>query len=226
MVTAKRFEWSKIRVELRKLHKLYESASEGYRSSTYDLLQQSAYRAVHLRKDPKLECEMAKDSKGTKDPIAVVCAFLVGGEASSRQKQASKFAIVLRYLLDKKKIKPAKIAKALKSFGGIEKIARKAAKRRNKSHDPLPGHGHRAKAEKTNADRDAGDRSVDWSAVALEGSGKFLEKIASAKPNQIIKILTRRPQQGNSLRLNVQRVIIVDSTEKETPAKSVVESDW
>jgi hypothetical protein len=225
MVTAKRFEWSKIRVELRKLHKLYKSASEGYRSSVYDLLQQSAYRAVQLRKDPKLECEMAKESKGKKDPVAVVCAFLVGGEASSRQKRASKFAVVLRHLLDKERIKPAKIAKALKSLGGIEKIARKAAKRRNKSRDTLPGPERRAKAAKTNAD-DAGDRSDDWSAVALEGSGKFLEKIASAKPNQMIKIFTKRPQQGNSLRLRVQRVIIVDSTEKETPAKSVVEPDW
>lgn len=228
MVSTKRFEWSKIKSELRNLHRQYTSASEGYRASIYDLLQKAAYRAQKLRKDRGLAVEMTRDSKGKSDAVGVVCSFLVGGKATSLQKKASKYTIALRYLLITKKIKPGKIAKTLKSEGGIQKVARKAARpRSNKPSGASCGFKNSASTIEKTTDGlpEEGLSRDDWSAVILEGPVRFLETIASASIDRRIKMTVKRSGKGNSLKLAVQKVVVVNDKEKKS-TKPLVQSDW
>ena len=97
------------------------------RKTLYGFLQEATAVALLLEADKDMKPRFRKKT-GEKDVLRGALFFVFGAESEPERKEASKRAIAIKYLIEKLKVSVEDIATAIPEHGGIEKLARAAAK--------------------------------------------------------------------------------------------------
>ena len=111
-----------------------EELENGHRKTLYGFLQQGAEMAMLVEADEKVKSRFRKEM-GDKDVLRGVLIFIFNAKSLAEKKEASKRTLAVRYLIDKLEIAVEDIATEIVERGGIEKLARLAAKSRSSDED-------------------------------------------------------------------------------------------
>lgn len=102
---------------------------KGQRNILYQSLQLSAEVALSAESDETIESRF-RTKLGEKDVLRGVLIYMFDAKSEPEMKKVSKRALALRYLIENAKVSVEDIATAIPKHGGIEKLARLAAKPR------------------------------------------------------------------------------------------------
>lgn len=113
----------------------YRKRKNDYRRWRYEALASAMKIVVELRKGGdfpaklrRLQKRLVKSGSRSSSLTAAVLAYITGGRSENAFKIAWKWARVIEFLHDHKKVKIARLAKEIGLGGGIESLAREAAK--------------------------------------------------------------------------------------------------
>jgi hypothetical protein len=118
-----------VQAKLESARKEYKEFDEGHRMALYQSLQRVAEAAVLVVADENIETHY-REKMGNNDVLRAALMFIFDPQSLAEQKEASKRASALWCLIVKLKVAVENIAKAIPKHGGIEKLARLAAKSR------------------------------------------------------------------------------------------------
>jgi len=113
--------------KLETLKKKNQEFENGNRKTLYRFLQETTALALSLDADKDMRPRFQKKT-GEKDVLRGALSFVFNAESEPERKEASKRAIAIKYLVEKLKVSIEDIATAIPEHGGIEKLARAAAK--------------------------------------------------------------------------------------------------
>jgi DNA-directed RNA polymerase subunit F len=135
--------------------------------SLYDILRRIQVRANNLERNHKLREKVFKKigKRKNRGPTITVVTYVIKAKSKADRQKASKYSRALEYLTQIKNTEPAKISEAIKEAGGIERLARKAAKQLPKTK--------RSTAERSNATGE--DAEVASAATEVETQGSRRE---------------------------------------------------
>ena len=126
--TTKILSFDEILAKLEALKEEYVSQLQGQRLALYKRLQDATEAALSLEADEEWESRFLKKMR-EKDVLRAALIFIFDAKSEPAKKEASKRARALRYLIDELDISTGDIAMAISERGGIEKLARLAAKK-------------------------------------------------------------------------------------------------
>jgi hypothetical protein len=113
--------------KLEALKKKNQEFENGNRKTLYGFLQETTALALSLDADEDMRPRFRKKT-GENDVLRGALFFVFNAESEPERKEASKRAIAIKYLIEKLKVSIEDIATAIPEHGGIEKLARAAAK--------------------------------------------------------------------------------------------------
>jgi hypothetical protein len=165
--------------KLESLKREHKEFLNGHRRALYSFLQRAAEAAISVEADENATVRFRK-KMDEKDVLRGTLIFVFDAKTKSEMKEASKRTQALRYLIDKLKVAVEDIAVAIPKHGGIEKLARLAAKSRKDEADE-------------EQEEEEGD-SQDEEAVEEENFGadrKFDDQIRMEVPPKLTRKLNR-----------------------------------
>lgn len=122
------------------LRREYKKIRRGYRASLYGIMRDVMFMVTELRVDRKRRLAL-KDKinfKKKSDLTLATLRYITGTTGKKRSKTADKRARVMNFLYDELHIEPPDFPTEIKRRGGIEKIAREAAKSSASPIEPTP----------------------------------------------------------------------------------------
>jgi hypothetical protein len=127
IVAIEALSYGEVLAKLEFVKKEHKEFDKGYRKTLYGFLQQAAEMALLLEVDEDMKSRFRKKT-GEEDVLRGVLIFISDAQSAAEKKEASKRALALRHLIEKLKVAVEDIATAIPRHGGIEKLARAAAK--------------------------------------------------------------------------------------------------
>jgi hypothetical protein len=112
----------------------FKEFEKGQRKALYQSMQLAAEAASLVKADESIESRYRK-KMGENDAVYAALIFIFDAKSREKKKDASKRATALWYLIVKQKVAVEDIAMAIPNHGGIEKLARLAAKSRSDEAD-------------------------------------------------------------------------------------------
>ncbi|MFG1359337.1 hypothetical protein [Xanthobacter pseudotagetidis] len=174
---------AKYSLKLRELRTSYKKLEQRHRDGLYALIASAAPIVKMVRAALAKGKKVARPIKVKNEadvPLAVM-RFMLGikqdAANNSKAKLAAKYARVLAYAYDVLKIEPGALAQEIKERGGIERLAREAAKAREDSEGP--------------SSRSAAEKGADQSrASANDNRSDISLKIAKPEKKELLKAET------------------------------------
>jgi Mg-chelatase subunit ChlI len=209
---------------LNALRSEYQQLENGYNESLYDVLQQAAASIETLQKKPKFAKKVLKEisKRKNRDLALTVVTFITGAKTKEAKKRASKFARALTYLTNVKNVAADDIAKVLKDAGGIEKLARAAAKETPKTKR---AHAKKSMLSEESDDEAAPEVGVENSAKAqlqksnrvnLKVTTAFTKKLSKARVGRKVILTCRVDDLDDGIDLTITKVVLIKEVGKET----------
>jgi hypothetical protein len=128
----------------------FKQFEEGQRKALYQSLQRVAEAAVLVVADEKIEARYCK-STGNDEALRAALMFIFDPHSLAEKQEASKRSRALWYLIVKRKVAAEDIARAIPKHGGVEKLARLAAKSRDdQDSNDKEDHGEPEEGSKEN----------------------------------------------------------------------------
>jgi hypothetical protein len=121
--------FQEVLIKLESAKEEYKEFDEGRRKSLYQSMQRVAEAAVLVVADENIQARYRK-KMGKKDALSAALTFIFDPKSTPEQKDASKKTSALWYMIVKLEVAVEDIAVAIPKHGGIEKLARLAAKSR------------------------------------------------------------------------------------------------
>ncbi|MGY4368438.1 hypothetical protein ACVW1A_004503 [Bradyrhizobium sp. LB1.3] len=203
--------------ELESLKQEHKEFLKGHRKTLYQFLQRAAETALSVEADETTTSRLRKKI-GEKDVLRGALIFIFDANSESDKKEASKRAQALRYLIDKLQVAVEDIATAILKNGGIEKLARLAAKTRqdepNEDQEDQDGDNQDEEAvESLDAERKFGRQ------IRVGLSPKLSEKLTRFAENARIKIIGYVRMSSDELpTVKVEKIIAIQAKGKTTKA--------
>jgi hypothetical protein len=174
----------------------------------YDFLRRVQLRVQNLVKRPKLrEKVVAKIGKRkNRNLTQAVLIYVTKAETKADRKKVSKYARALDYLADKE-TEITKIPEAIKKGGGIESLARKAAKelpKTKRSTPEKPAHKEaRDEVAHATTESKANKHSKTTQAVSVAISPKLNQELSDVPFNEPVTLIGRRVE-GEKDRIDIE----------------------
>jgi hypothetical protein len=132
--TIKTLSYDEVLAKLESAKREFKEFDKGQRKALYQSMQRAAEAAWLVKADETIESRY-RQKMGEKDVLYAALIFIFDAKSTDKKKEASKRAGALWYLIVKQGISVEGIAKAIPEYGGIEKLARLAAKSREDEAD-------------------------------------------------------------------------------------------
>jgi hypothetical protein len=163
-------------VSLKKLRTEFKEVDQRYHEGIYNILQEAAVIWCGLKgKANRLSKVLAKiKAEDQEDGVGAIVKFITNAKTGLQTQRAWKFSRALTFLLEHEGIPAESIAKVLRERGGVEKVAREAAKYDPRTQSP------RSRAQPLRINLSAG----------------VAKKIQKMQPGSAIKLKARRAEDG------------------------------
>jgi hypothetical protein len=210
--------YEEIQAKLESLKEEHLSQLQGQRLALYKRLQDATVAALSLEADPEFESRFLKKMHAD-DVLRAALIFIFVAKSEAEKKEASKRARALRYLIDEMDISSRDIATAIPKHGGVEKLARLAAK---------------SAEDQDEEDQDKPEEDADENDEVEKGLGSLIKVSLSPKLNKKlnrfddktrIKIIGHvRVSSDDSPTIEVEKIAKLKI--KTAPDAETAEGDW
>lgn len=182
-----KLSYNELIAQLKLARKEYREFERGQRKTLYRFLQRSAELALAAESDKTSRSQFRKEV-GEEDVLRGALIFIFDAKSKSELKEVSKRLQALKYLIEKLEVSAEEIAAALHKHGGVEKLAKLAAKSRKADKE--------AANDQEDEDPDDEDRDTD---------GKEDDSVENNKDDldQIGKVDEAKRQFGNRLEVGL-----------------------
>jgi hypothetical protein len=212
--------------KLESIRKEYKDFVKGKRKTLYHFMQRAAETALSVEADENATSRFRK-KMGEKDVLRGALIFIFDAKSEPATKEASKRAQALRYLIDKLGVAVEDIAMAIPKHGGIEKLARLAAKSRPDEADEDLDADHEDDEDQDKPEEAGRQIRVDLSPKLTKKLNQFADKAR-------IKIIGYvRMSADGSPRIEVKKILEAlikkkggKSKTKATDKQRDDEGDW
>jgi hypothetical protein len=219
--TFKTLSFDEVLAELESAKREFKEFDNGQRKALYRSMQRMAEKALLVKTNETIESRYRK-KMGEKDGLYAALRFIF--DAKSENQEASKRAIALRYLIVKLKVSVGDIATAIPKHGGIEKLARLAAKSRSDEgggdlDDEDDGDEDKEKAEEAD-DEDKTERKFGRQ-ISLGLSPNLAKKLNRFRNKTRIKIVGYVHKVPDELpTIEVKKIIEAAAKKKDAKSKA------
>jgi hypothetical protein len=194
----------------------YRKLDKKYNARLYAILGRAAASIEALKKAPKVSKKVLKHigERKNRDLALTVVTFLTGAKTEYGRQRASKFTRALTYLTDVKQVAADDIAKAIKDAGGIEKLARTAAKetprtkRANAAKSKLDEESDDEAALKVR--KSSGERRFAPNRLKLMVSSALTEKLSKVPLGRKVKMIGRIDDLNHGIGLKITKVTLIE----------------
>jgi hypothetical protein len=189
--------------------------------SLYDILRRVRVRTNKLEKNRKLRDKVLRKigKRKNRSLTLAVVTYVIKAKTNAERQKASKYSRALEYLTQIKNTEPAKIPEAIKKAGGIERLARKAAKELPKTKrstaersDPNGedvGAAAAAPEVKTKGSRPK--NRLTRRAVNVSISSNLNEELSEVPLGGKVKLIGRRVEgENDGVDLKITKIIAMD----------------
>lgn len=187
----------------------------------YDILRRIQVRTSKLEKNQELRERVIKKigKRKNRGLTLTVVTYVIRAKSKADRQKASKYSRALEYLTQIKNTEPAKISDAIKAAGGIEILARKAAKKLPKTKRATV---ERSDATGTDAEIASAVTEVETqgsrpknqrtrSGVKLSISSDLNEELSEVPLGGKVKLIGRRVRgERDGVGLKITRIVAMD----------------
>jgi hypothetical protein len=206
---------SKLVRDLKIISSDFSHIKREYRGGIYEIMGRTMPIVVQLRNDKAALRNFTRIAKIAPKLIGnlnspawitnAVMSFVMKVKSKNTRKLAWKRARALDYLYDIKKTPLAKIAKALKKAGGVEKIVRLAGKKNpRRPNNAISEEDPKINSSPGNSPSDA------TSCIFVKIKGPDLKKVTGLSPNKKVRLIGKRLQKSSSgPMLTITKVVVL-----------------